>query len=100
VETIGFIGLGNMGMGMAGNLQKADYPMVVFDIREDMTQPFVERGAQLAGSAADVARQCDVTFTSLPGPTEVEAVALGPGGCWKAFSLARCTWTYLPVGRR
>jgi 3-hydroxyisobutyrate dehydrogenase len=80
VETIGFIGLGNMGMGMAGNIQKADYPMVVFDIREAMTRPFVEQGAKLATSAADVARQCDVTFTSLPGPAEVEAVALGPAG--------------------
>jgi 3-hydroxyisobutyrate dehydrogenase-like beta-hydroxyacid dehydrogenase len=66
VETIGFIGLGNMGMGMAGNIQKADYPMVVFDIRDEMTRPFVEQGAKLATSAADVARQSDITFTSEP----------------------------------
>ena len=69
-----------MGSGMASNLQQADYPMVVYDIRQDITQPFVERGARLGLSPADVARQCDVTFTSLPGPQEVEAVALGLEG--------------------
>ena len=33
METVGFIGLGNMGSGMGGNIQKADYPMVVYDVR-------------------------------------------------------------------
>ena len=80
METVGFIGLGNMGGGMAGNIQKADYPMVVCDIRKAMTKPFVDNGAQAAGSASEVASQCDVIFTSLPGPKEVEAVALGAGG--------------------
>ena len=80
METVGFIGLGNMGSGMAGNIQKADYPMVVFDIRQDMAKPFVDNGARLASSPAEVASQCDVTFTSLPGPKEVEAVALGTSG--------------------
>ena len=32
METIGFIGLGNMGGGMAGNIQKAGYPMIVYDL--------------------------------------------------------------------
>ncbi len=80
METIGFIGLGNMGSGMAGNIQKADYPMVVFDIRQEMTKSFIDNGARLATSPAEVASQCDVTFTSLPGPNEVEAVALGGQG--------------------
>ena len=80
METVGFIGLGNMGSGMAGNIQKADYPMVVYDLRQAVIQPFVERGARYAASPAEVARQCDVTFTSLPGPAEVEAVALGVAG--------------------
>lgn len=80
METVGFIGLGNMGGGMAGNIQKADYPMVVFDVRQTVVQPFVERGARAAGSPAEIARQCEVIFTSLPGPKEVEAVALGAQG--------------------
>ena len=80
METVGFIGLGNMGMGMAANIQKADYPLVVHDVRQAAAQPFVDAGARQAGSAAEVARLSDVVFTSLPGPREVEAVALGAGG--------------------
>ena len=80
METVGFIGLGNMGMGMAANIQKADYPLVVHDVRQAAAQPFVDAGARQADSAAEVARLSDVVFTSLPGPREVEAVALGAGG--------------------
>jgi 3-hydroxyisobutyrate dehydrogenase-like beta-hydroxyacid dehydrogenase len=80
METVGFIGLGNMGSGMAGNIQKADYPLVVYDIRAESATPFLTQGAHLAASPAEVARLSDVTFTSLPGPPEVEAVALGAQG--------------------
>ena len=80
MQTIGFIGIGNMGSGMSGSIQKAGYPMVVYDIREEATRPLVELGARLAGSPAEVARLSDVTFTSLPGYPEVEEVAIGPEG--------------------
>ena len=86
METVGFIGLGNMGGGMAGNIQKAGYPMVVYDIREEATRPFLEAGARLGSSPADVASRCDVTLTSLPGPREVEAVAAGPEGVLQGIS--------------
>jgi 3-hydroxyisobutyrate dehydrogenase len=80
METVGFIGLGNMGGGMSANIQKAGYSMVVYDIREEVTRPLLEGGARLANSPAEVASLSDVTFTSLPGPKEVEAVALGTEG--------------------
>ena len=80
METIGFIGLGNMGSRMAGNIQKSGYPLVVYDVREEVTKPFLDKGARLGGSPAEVARLSDVTFTSLPGPAEVEEVAVGPQG--------------------
>ncbi len=80
METIGFIGLGNMGGGMAGNIQKAGYPMVVYDIREGATKPFLEAGARLASTPSEISSQCDVTFSSLPGPKEVEEVSLGAEG--------------------
>ena len=76
MEKVGFIGLGNMGGGMAGNIQKAGYEMVIHDINEGATRSFLESGARLGNSPSDVASQCDVTFTSLPGPKEVEAVAV------------------------
>ena len=80
METVGFIGLGNMGSGMAGNIQKADYPLVVYDIRQEVTRRFADQGARPANSPAEVARLSDVTFTSLPGPKEVEEVATGAQG--------------------
>ena len=80
METVGFIGLGNMGGGMSGNIQKAGYPMVVYDLREEAARPLLDGGASLANSPAEVARLSDVTFTSLPGPAEVEEVATGPEG--------------------
>ena len=80
METVGFIGLGNMGSGMSTNIQRAGYPMVVYDIREEATRSLLEGGARLASSPAEVARLSDVTFTSLPGPKEVETVAAGPEG--------------------
>ena len=80
METIGFIGLGNMGGGMSVNIQKAGYPMVVYDLREEAAKPLLEGGARLANSPAEVASLCDITLTSLPGPREVESVSTGPEG--------------------
>ena len=65
---------------MAGNIQKAGYPMVVHDVREEATRPFGERGAKAAGTPEEVARLSDVIFTSVPGPKEMEEVATGSGG--------------------
>ena len=80
MERVGFIGLGNMGGGMSLNIQKAGYPMVVYDLREEVTRPLLEGGASLANSPSEVASLSDVTFTSLPGPKEVEAVVTEPEG--------------------
>jgi 3-hydroxyisobutyrate dehydrogenase len=78
METVGFIGLGNMGAGMAANIQKADYPMVVYDIRPEATQSFVDHGARRATYAPEVATHCEVTFNNIPGTAEVEAKDQGP----------------------
>ena len=80
MDTIGFVGVGRMGSAMASNIQKAGYSMVVHDAREDATRPLLEGGAKLATSPAEVAALCDVTFTSLPGPPQVEEVVDGRDG--------------------
>src|SRR5262245_58431604 len=77
---VGFIGLGTMGAGMAANLQQAGYQLIVHDIRQDSAMPHLKAGAKWADSAKSLAAQSNVIFTSLPGPPEVEAVALGPNG--------------------
>ena len=77
---IGFIGLGTMGGGMAANALKAGYELVAHDIRREAATPLLENGASWADTPAELAAECDVVLTSLPGPREVEAVALGEGG--------------------
>jgi 3-hydroxyisobutyrate dehydrogenase len=80
MEMIGFVGLGTIGGAIARNIRKAGYPMIVHDILPEAVQPLVEAGSQPAGSPAEIARHCRIVFTSLPGPREVEEVALGPNG--------------------
>ncbi|MPZ48081.1 MAG: NAD-binding protein [Dehalococcoidia bacterium] len=77
---VGFIGLGTMGGGMALNLRKAGYDLVVHDLRREAGERHLAAGCEWADSARRVAEACDVVFTSLPGPAEVESVALGEGG--------------------
>src|SRR5438874_3916021 len=77
---IGFIGLGTMGSHIARNLQTAGYELVVSDVRPDAGAEHLAAGAEWADTARDVAARSEVVFTSLPGPPEVEAVALGSSG--------------------
>lgn len=77
---IGFIGLGTMGASMAANLQKSQYKLVVNDMRKAAADGAVAAGAEWAATPREVAEQCDIVFTSLPGPPEVEAVVFGPDG--------------------
>ena len=77
---IGFIGLGTMGRHMASNLLKAGYALVVHDVRPEAAAPHRAAGAAWAETPQAVAAAADVVFTSLPGPAEVEAVALGADG--------------------
>jgi 3-hydroxyisobutyrate dehydrogenase-like beta-hydroxyacid dehydrogenase len=78
--TLGFIGLGNMGSPMAGRLVEAGYDLVVFDTRDNVIGPFLERGATRAGSAEDVASRAETVLVSLPTPDIVDKVTLGEGG--------------------
>src|SRR3954467_15986471 len=77
---VGFIGLGTMGASMAANLQKAGHDLVVHDIRRAAAERNLAAGAVWADSPKALAEQCEVIFTSLPGPPEVEQVALGSNG--------------------
>jgi 3-hydroxyisobutyrate dehydrogenase len=83
---LGFIGLGTMGSSMALNVLKAGHQLIVNDINRDAAGPHLEAGAVWADSAREVAEASDILFTSLPGPPEVEAVALGERGILPGFS--------------
>jgi 3-hydroxyisobutyrate dehydrogenase len=77
---VGFIGLGIMGASMASNLQKAGYELVVHDIKRDAAAPHLKAGAVWADTPRNLAEATDVVLTSLPGPPEMESVALGEQG--------------------
>jgi 3-hydroxyisobutyrate dehydrogenase len=77
---IGFIGLGNMGGPMALNLIKAGHTLIVHDVRREAAARHLAQGAKWADSPQALARESELVLTSLPGPKDVEAVALGDGG--------------------
>jgi len=77
---VGFIGLGIMGSSMALNTMEGGFDLVVHDINKDAAAPHLEAGALWADTPREVAEASEVVFTSLPGPPEVEAVALGEDG--------------------
>ena len=91
MTTVGFIGLGTMGGGMALNIRKAGFDMVVHDLNKDAAKRHIDAGCVWADSPKAVGAAVDVVFTSLPGPPEVEAVAIGPHGLIEGMK-AGSTW--------
>src|SRR5688572_25003290 len=77
---LGFIGTGNMGRHMARHLLEAGFRLTVHDARRAAAEQLEGGGAGWAESPAELAEASDVVFTSLPGPPEVDSVALGEGG--------------------
>jgi 3-hydroxyisobutyrate dehydrogenase-like beta-hydroxyacid dehydrogenase len=77
---VGFIGLGTMGSSMALNTLKGGHGLIVHDINRDAAAPHLEAGAKWADTPRRVMEASEVVFTSLPGPPEVQAVALGENG--------------------
>jgi 3-hydroxyisobutyrate dehydrogenase len=79
---VGFIGLGHMGQHMARHVADAGHHVAAFDLRADAVASLAQHspGVRKASSVAESVLDADVVFTSLPGPPEVESVALGPDG--------------------
>ena len=82
--NIGFIGLGNMGAGMAQNIlmhcKSSGDNLIVLDINETVLADFIAKGAINGESASKMCPQCDVLFTSLPSSKEVNLLAFGNEG--------------------
>lgn len=76
---IGFIGLGNMGSGMAANLLSAGHDVGVFNRSPGKAAALTERGAIAAPTIAAVC-DAEVVVTMLADDTAVEAVSFGAGG--------------------
>jgi len=79
-KTIGFIGLGDMGKSMAGQLLSAGPRLIVYTRSPDKAKPLLDRGAEWAESPAILAPRCDVIITMVGLPSDVEEVYLGDRG--------------------
>ena len=67
--NIGFIGLGNMGAGMARNLIKAGHALTVYNRTAARAEPFRSLGATVATTPRDAASSVDVLITMLADDT-------------------------------
>jgi 2-hydroxy-3-oxopropionate reductase len=76
----GFLGVGNMGLPMAGKILDAGHELVVYDVREDAMRPLLERQARRAASPKEIADTCETVFVSLPTLKALRSVVLAPGG--------------------
>ena len=79
-QTIGFIGLGAMGRGMASNCARKGFKLVVFDINPEPVTDLVKLGARAAKSITDVAKSCSIIITVLPTGREVDQIVMGADG--------------------
>jgi 3-hydroxyisobutyrate dehydrogenase-like beta-hydroxyacid dehydrogenase len=79
-ETLGFIGVGDMGGPMASRLLDAGYTLFIHDVRREATAPLAARGATVLDSAKAVADAVKTVIVSLPTPDVVRAVAIGDNG--------------------
>ena len=79
-ERVGFVGLGIMGAGMAANLVRAGFNVVVYNRTAARTEPLVAAGAEAADSPRAVAERCPVVFTCVSDTPDVEQVLFGDEG--------------------
>ncbi len=80
MKTIGFIGLGTMGMPMAVNLLKSGYTVYGYNRTAAKREQLKALGALEAATPAEAARQADVIFTNVSNDDALLEVVYGPGG--------------------
>ena len=84
MKTLGFIGTGGMGSGMAANLIKAGHRLLVNDLRREVTRNLESRGAEFKESPKAVAEGSELVLSMLPYNEAVKEVGLGKGGLHEA----------------
>jgi len=94
-SRIGFIGLGNVGSSLAGNLLRSGMDLTVRDLNDQIVAEFVAGGAKRAASPKELTERSDIIITCLPSPAASAAVmeakdgilaALTPGKIWLEMS--------------
>src|SRR5436309_12587814 len=89
IKKIAYLGLGTMGSGMASNLLKAGYQLTVWNRSAEKCKPFARKGARVADTPADAARDVDLVIYILSNDEAVEDVVLGANGILRGIREAR-----------
>ena len=79
-QTIGVIGLGNMGCNMAATLTNKSFSILGFDVSDNARKIAADRGIETTNNLSDLSERCSVVILSLPKAEHVEAVCLGNDG--------------------
>jgi 3-hydroxyisobutyrate dehydrogenase len=80
MQRIAVLGLGAMGMGMAGNLLDKGFELTVWNRTASRAEPLAAKGARLAASPAEAARDADVIIAMVADDEASRQVWLGPDG--------------------
>src|SRR5579859_2171263 len=83
--SVGLIGLGAMGRGMAASLRRAGREPRVFDLRDAAVREFVKEGGLGCSSAADLAGACEVVICVVVNAAQTEDVLFGAGNAAAAM---------------
>ena len=78
--SVGFIGLGIMGLPMAGHILKAGYPLTVYNRTRSKTRSLEADGAAVAASPREVAENSQMIITMVSDSPDVQEVVAGPEG--------------------
>ena len=79
MTTVGLIGLGAMGSGMAQSLRRAGHTVHVYDVRREAAEAFAREGGVACASLAELGAACDVVVSVVVNAAQTEAVLFGDG---------------------
>jgi 3-hydroxyisobutyrate dehydrogenase len=77
MTTVGLIGLGAMGSGMAASLRRAGHSVQVFDVRREVAEAFTQAGGTAHDTLASLGAACDVVVSVVVNAAQTEAVLFG-----------------------
>ncbi len=80
MKKIGFVGLGDMGIGLTNNLLKNKFEVTGFDVRDERVKELVELGGKPAANCREVAENSDAVFVMVLNGKQVKEVILGENG--------------------
>ncbi|XP_026109609.1 putative oxidoreductase GLYR1 isoform X6 [Carassius auratus] len=93
-KRIGFLGLGLMGSGVVSNLLKMGHVVTVWNRTAEKVQSkcdlFIQEGARLGRTPAEVVSMCDITFSCVSDPKAARDLVLGPSGVLQGIRPGKC----------